>query len=84
MTLDESIDSLGATANKIADELIAARARNRQLLEALAVITRIGGKLDDSLLTTRTGPGDAARLGLLYCEARRIAHAAIASSEVQP
>lgn len=40
-TLEESIDKFAATANRIADELIAASALNRQLTAALERATAI-------------------------------------------
>lgn len=52
-----------------------------ELLAALRAVAGIGGNLDDERLTTRTGPNDAVQRGLMYCEARRLALAAIAKAE---
>ena len=49
-----------------------------KLTATLRVIASLGGNLPDERLTTRTGPNDAVSRGLIYCEARRLANAALA------
>lgn len=46
-------------------------------LEYLRSIAALGGNLSDDRLTDRTGANDAAHRGIMYCEARRLALAAI-------
>ena len=48
--------------------------------ESLEAISLLGGNLQDEHLTDRTGANDAAARGLMYCEARRLALAALAAA----
>jgi hypothetical protein len=45
--------------------------------KAFCVIAELGGNLPDDVLTDRTGPNDAAHRGLMYCQCREIARAAL-------
>lgn len=49
--------------------------------DALEQIAALGGNLSDDRLTARTGANDAVSRGLMYCEARRLARAALAAPE---
>jgi hypothetical protein len=51
------------------------------LVAGLQAIASLGGNLPDNLLTTRTGPNDAAYRGQMYCSARAIAQDAISRFE---
>jgi len=55
-------------------ELCVAVYRLRKHLKAIA---SLGGNLPDDRLEDRTGPNDAKARGIMYCEARRLANAAL-------
>lgn len=71
------------TMVSIANAEFIVRAANchEELLAACKMIAAIGGNLPDEHLTDRTGENDAAHRGLMYCQARGIARAAIAKAE---
>jgi len=53
------------------------RAEVARLRKALDGVCNLGGNLPDESLTDKTGPNDAAYRGWLYCDARRLARAAL-------
>lgn len=57
---------------------------NRAILmeRALGIIAALGGNLSDDRLTDKTGANDAVHRGLMYCEARKLARAALAGDSL--
>ncbi|HUD21804.1 MAG TPA: hypothetical protein VMQ60_03085 [Acidobacteriaceae bacterium] len=70
MSLDEAIDSLSVTANRIADDLIAERARVKELEATLTIIrdhTYPEG-MQRSFAATALGGGEMKTLAITGCQ----------------